>query len=836
MSTDPSNKIFDLAVALINQSNRNIFLTGKAGTGKTTFLKHIRQHCPKQMAILAPTGVAAINAGGVTIHSFLQLPFGVCLPVPSPNEQTDAVDRHTLLSRLRFTADKRKMLQQLELLIIDEISMVRADTLDAVDAILRHARHKHHERFGGVQMLFIGDMFQLPPVTRDQDWNILSEYYNSPYFFDSQVIREEAPLYIEFDKVYRQSDPLFIDLLNQVRNNDLNENGLAILESRFHPDFHAKEQDEYILLTTHNEIARNINGRELNRLSGKSSIYSAIVEGDFPESAYPADKELELKIGAQVMFIRNDLAEKGKRFFNGKIGVVKKLEKDKITIYCKDEEKDIEVTAEGWDNIRYTLNKSSQTMEENLLGSFKQFPIRLAWAITIHKSQGLTFDKAIIDAGEAFAPGQVYVALSRCTNLQGMILRSRLKKNSFFSDPRIIQFSQSIASSDALEEELRRSKRQYQLKLLMGYFDLGNALILLSELHQQVSTHKNSFREGALAWLEDLQQKVLALQETSIKFHNWLKLEFNNELSPDENQVLSERIKKGAAHFIPEIAAWSNTLHQSPASTDNRELAKEYNDSLKALFSELEEKRYMLHGMDGHLDPEVWMSRRKAWTMPAFFVNAYAGASQKKTDSPHPELHRRLRKCRETICDSRGLAVYLVAGTTTIDEMARYLPQNLDELQMISGFGETKAKAYGKLFLDVINEYCEEQGLSSLIHEKPEGKTKKKKSKPVKEKKLPSHDQTLEFFLQGNSLKDIAVLRGLSYSTIESHFARLIGEKRMDVLDIMPKDHFDNIMAAIEEKKEISGLNALRSALDDKYSFGELRMVMSSIKPFNESE
>ncbi len=728
MIPDKSNTVFELAIALINQSGRNIFLTGKAGTGKTTFLKHVRQNCPKQMAILAPTGVAAINAGGVTIHSFLQLPFAACLPVVAPNEQSEAVDRHTLLSRLRFSADKRKMLQQLELLIIDEVSMVRADIIDAIDAVLRHARHKQHERFGGVQMLFIGDMFQLPPVTRDQDWNILSKYYDSPFFFDSLVIREEAPLYIEFDKVYRQTDPIFIDVLNQVRNNQLNENGMAVLESRFDPDFHSNEQDEYILLTTHNEIARNINHKELVRLKGNISTYAAIVEGDFPESAYPADKDLELKIGAQVMFIRNDLAEKGKRFFNGKIGIVKKLEKDKITIYCKDEEKDIEVTTEEWNNIRYTLNKNSQTMEENLLGSFKQFPIRLAWAITIHKSQGLTFDKAIIDAGEAFAPGQVYVALSRCTNLQGMILRSRLKKNSFFSDPRIIQFSKTIASPDALQEELRISRRQYQLKLLTGYFDLTNTLALLNEIRQQAFTYSRSFREGLLQWLEDLHQKISLLQETSAKFHAWLKQEFNKEDPPEKNQVLAERIIKGAGHFIPEIANWIKTLHQSPASTDNRELAKEFNELLKKLFIELEEKKFILQGLDGKFNTELWLLRRKEWAMPAFYNNAYAGASQKKADSPHPELHKRLRKCRENICDSRGLAIYLVAGTTTIDEMARYLPQDLEELKMISGFGETKTKSYGKLFLDVIRDYCREQGLGSLIHEKPEGKTKKKKS------------------------------------------------------------------------------------------------------------
>lgn len=831
METDKSNRIFDIAVALINQSSRNIFLTGKAGTGKTTFLKHIRQHCPKQMAIVAPTGVAAINAGGSTIHSFLQLPFGTFIPEGKAKEDTDAFDRYTLLSRLRYSAEKRKLLQQLELLVIDEISMVRADTLDAVDAVLRHARQKLHEPFGGVQMLFIGDMFQLPPVVRDQDWKILSAYYDSPFFFDSQVIRQESPLYIEFDKVYRQRDENFVQLLNQVRNNELNEEGLTILEKRFNPGFHSGKE-EYILLTTHNEIARRINLTELEKLPGTPLHYNAEVEGDFPETAFPADKELLLKTGAQVMFIRNDMAENGKRFFNGKIGVIKKLEKEKITVYCQDEEKDIEVRPEDWENIRYTLNKTSQTLEENVLGSFKQFPLRLAWAITIHKSQGLTFEKAVIDAGEAFAPGQVYVALSRCTNLEGMVLKSRIRKNSLFTDPRILKFAKQINSSSALEEELQRSKRAYQLKLLKQYFDLSPIKARLKEFKDLLNANKKSFREGWEQWLAGWTEKVEMLQETALKFHNWLDQEFNRETTPEQNSALEERIIRAAAHFIPLLDELIAELHRSPLSTDNREMAKESNDSLKQLFTDLCEKKHTLLGMDGHLDTHGWLERKKQFVLPPFQLNTYA--SQQKNQSPHPELHYRLRKCREKICLQKDLPVYLVAGTASIDEMATYLPHTPEELQLISGFGEKKAKSFGPDFLEIICAYAKEKGIGSLIHEKKEKRSRNKKTPLAKEKKIPSHDQTLELFLQGKGIREIAEIRALSASTIESHMAKLLEEKRIDILDLMPKDRYDRIMAAIEEKNEIIGLNALRGSLGEEYSYGELRMVLSAKKPFNE--
>jgi ATP-dependent exoDNAse (exonuclease V) alpha subunit len=485
MNYDTSNEMFGLAAELIRHSSCNVFLTGKAGTGKTTFLKYIRENCTKQMAVVAPTGVAAINAGGVTIHSFFQLPLSPFIPETKGllTRNEEITNPHSLLSRLRMNNEKKRLLHELELLIIDEISMVRGDVLDAIDLVLRHIRHRHLERFGGVQVLFIGDMFQLPPVTKEDEWRLLSDYYRSPYFFDSKVIKEDPPVYIEFTKVYRQSEEQFINLLNQVRNNQVDGAGEAILQSRYQPGFHREGKKDYIVLTTHNEKARNINASELAKLNNKLFTYKSEIQNDFSSTAYPADELLHLKVGAQVMFIKND-SDKSKRYFNGKIGVIAELDDHKILVNCTGESSEIEVKKEKWENIRYALNKSTRHLEEEVLGSFTQYPLRLAWAVTIHKSQGLTFEKAIIDAGEAFAAGQVYVALSRCTNLEGMILHSRIRSNSLFTDEKIQQFSKSCSTTDKLQKELEEAKAKYQQKILVSVFEFDRVAFEIKAIQE----------------------------------------------------------------------------------------------------------------------------------------------------------------------------------------------------------------------------------------------------------------------------------------------------------------------------------------------------------------
>jgi hypothetical protein len=825
MNYDTTNEMFRLAIQLVNQSSRNIFLTGKAGTGKTTFLKYIRENCPKQIAVVAPTGVAAINAGGVTIHSFFQLPLSPFIPETkgfSVNKE-EVTDRHSLISRLRINNEKKKVLQQLELLIIDEISMVRCDTMDAIDTVLRHIRHRPFERFGGVQVLFIGDMLQLPPVIKDQEWNLLSGFYGSPYFFDSIVIKEEAPVYIEFNKIYRQSEEQFIQLLNQVRNNDLDEEGMKVLESRFHPTFNHTKQDGYIILTTHNDKARNININELQNCEGKLFSFNAEIEGEFSDRAYPADEILQLKVGAQVMFIKND-ADKSKRYFNGKIGVVTKLEPEKIVVQCKDEPEEIDVKKERWENIRYTMNKTTRQLDEEALGSFTQYPLRLAWAITIHKSQGLTFEKAIIDAGEAFAPGQVYVALSRCTNLGGMILQSRVRSSSLFSDQRIVRFSQSSASAHQLQQELVTSRKSYQQSVLLSMFDFSSTFNNAKEILTYLVEHTSAFNPESFSWIEELIGKMQKIQETAAKFHLQIQALFRQPEIPEENTVLKERIKAAASYFTDELGMLIQFLQKSPVITDSRIHAKEYNDSLKEVFAQLAIKKFLLEGDRDHFNIEAFHQGKKKFVLPPFTINAYAGTSNQKIESPHPLLHQQLRKLRDSICAKKDIPIYIVAGSRTIDEMAEYLPQTLDELRKISGFGDVKIEAYGNQFLAIIQEYCKEHNLSSRIQEKLPKRERKESRSP--KTKVDTKAETYKLYKEGIAIADIAKQRTLTIQTIEGHLAHYVQTGGIDINELVSREKLVLIEPAI---KEFNGgsITPIKEKLGSTVSFGEIRLVIA---------
>nr|MDQ3048002.1 AAA family ATPase [Bacteroidota bacterium] len=407
-SADPATYVS----RFINQTNKNVFLTGKAGTGKTTLLRNIVSTTYKKCLIAAPTGIAAINAGGVTIHSLFQLPFGGFIPVKETqtlHNNTKLNDPVSLIRHLQMHDNKRKLLRELELLIIDEVSMLRADLLDAIDLVLRHVR-RNNLPFGGVQMLFIGDMLQLPPVVKDDEWQVLRPYYNSAYFFDAVVLQKNKPVYIELDKIFRQADQRFVDLLNHLRNNELTRSDFDLLNTFYKPGYKHDPSDGYITLTTHNYKAIELNRRFLDKLQGTSRFFDAQVQDDFNENAFPLERKLELKIGAQVMFVKNDPSG-NQKFFNGKIGFVASLTDD-IEVKFNDGSPSVIVSRYEWKNVKYKINEKSKEIEENIAGTFSHYPIKLAWAITVHKSQGLTFDKAIIDIGDAFAPGQVYVALS----------------------------------------------------------------------------------------------------------------------------------------------------------------------------------------------------------------------------------------------------------------------------------------------------------------------------------------------------------------------------------------------------------------------------------------
>ena len=750
-------------------TNRNIFLTGKAGTGKTTFLHTLKKETRKQMAVVAPTGVAAINAGGTTMHSFFQLPFTPFIPTSE--------GRKNLIEKIRMQSYRRKVLQELELLVIDEISMVRADVLDAVDTILRHFRYRYNEPFGGVQLVFIGDMFQLSPVTADEEWRLLSQYYASPFFFHSQVILQQAPIYIELDKIFRQSNADFIRVLNEVRNNRLSDSGLKLLQSRYNPLFIHPKDDAYITLTTHNYKADRINTEELAMLKGKTYRFEAEIRGDYPEKSYPTEKTLELKIGAKVMFLKND-TETPRRYFNGKIGMVESIEDGSIVICCIGNNEKIELHKDIWRNIRYTTNSKTQQIQEDELGTFTQYPLRLAWAITIHKSQGLTFDKAIIDAGDAFAAGQVYVALSRCRSLEGMVLLSKINPQAIQNDRKIVDYEQNKLPIELLETQLEESKNAYRKFVLNNLFEFGSTEGQALHLLNGTKENESSFNDETIPYLESVLKQVKSIKEVAVKFQSQLQCVMSNY--PVDEDFLQSRIEAAANFFIPKLDDLVETIRQSPATTDSRNHASEFTESLKILFANATQKRFLLNGLKLRFTVEDYFIQKNIFVIPEFKTNAYAGSSSAKTtvNTRHLDLYYELSRLRNRICEPDNTPIYLVAQTKTLNEMSNYLPQTEKELLQINGFGPAKVKQYGTAFLEVIHDYCARHNLSSLMHEKEGAKRERKtKEKKEKESRVPTKKISLDLYLQGKTIEEIAIERGLAISTIATHLIEYLGNE-----------------------------------------------------------
>jgi hypothetical protein len=587
---DNTNIIFKTAVSFINQTSKHLFLTGKAGTGKTTFLKYIKETSYKKMAIVAPTGVAAINAGGVTIHSFFQLPPGTYLP--TQQSLASAYDgkvnnQHTLFRNMRMSASRREILRELELLIIDEVSMVRADLLDAMDAVLRHFRRQPLLPFGGVQVLYIGDLFQLPPVVRNDEWGMLKEFYESPFFFDSLAVKAAPPVYIELQKIYRQSDNTFIHILNNIRNNQCTPQDLEQLHLHYQPQFTPAKKDNFITLTTHNDKADAINRAELQKLPGRIHEFKAEVSGEFSDRSFPADETLSLKVGAQIMFLKNDVGDH-RKFYNGKIGTIKSISDDKVIVSFPNETDKLELKKELWQNIRYHYAQESDKIEEEELGTFKQYPIRLAWAITIHKSQGLTFDKAIIDAGSSFAAGQVYVALSRLTGLEGMVLKSKIYPHCIHTDERVLRF---LEANEPNEEEL-----QQMLKAEQEQF-IRNSLIQSfswAKVWEAIKLHVESYErrqvpdaDTAVAWANGLLNIVQDLQEVALRFQKQLIRLFEEGVT-DSYEQLHKRTATACNWFIKEAD------EKLLSSIDNHIEAVKQKGRVKKYMKELQSLRIVL--------------------------------------------------------------------------------------------------------------------------------------------------------------------------------------------------------------------------------------------------
>ncbi len=533
----------------INQTNRSVFLTGNAGTGKTTLLKEIIRTTHKNTVVVAPTGIAALNAGGVTIHSMFQLPFGGFIPdnsVPQFSENSKFESRTTLRRHFKMSGLKKAVIRNMELLIIDEVSMLRSDLLDAIDFMMQSVRKKAIP-FGGVQVLFIGDLLQLPPVIRDDEWRTLSKYYKGKFFFNAHVIEQNPPLYIELSKIFRQSDETFITILNNLRNNSITTNDIQILNKFVQPNFDLKANLGYITLTTHNAKADGINLQSLYDLEGSSKQYYAEKTGDFPEKIYPIEDKLELKTGAQIMFIKNDLSF-DKKFFNGKMGIIKSLSDREIIVHFPEENTTIEVEKYEWHNIKYTVNENTKEIEEEVIGTFVHYPIKLAWAITVHKSQGLTFDKAALDVSQVFLPGQAYVALSRLRSLNGLVLLSPLQMNGISNDQDVMQYAANKASAAILENSLKKDTQTFILNYLTNSFDWN-------DLAQEWRNHRFSYSEKSeisekskhANWAKTQEEIIEALLEPSRKFKAQLQKIFTESV---DFQYVCDRIQAAYNYFF----------------------------------------------------------------------------------------------------------------------------------------------------------------------------------------------------------------------------------------------------------------------------------------------
>ncbi|MDR0746127.1 MAG: AAA family ATPase [Mediterranea sp.] len=757
-----SNAEIELAWQCVEHTGSHLFLTGKAGTGKTTFLRKLKERSPKRMIVVAPTGIAAINAGGVTIHSFFQLPFAPYIP---ESKFTSAQSPYT------FGREKTSIIRSMDLLVIDEISMVRADLLDAIDAVLRRYRDKH-KPFGGVQLLMIGDLQQLAPVVKESDWALLSPYYDTSFFFGSHALKETDYITIQLQKVYRQSDDVFISLLNKIRANDIDHAILAELNKRYIPDFQPDEDEGYIRLTTHNYQAQRINENQLALLPGKSYRFEATIEGDFPESAYPADVDLQLKKGAQIMFLKNDSSGE-KRFYNGKIGIVTAVNQNSISVWGKGDERDFVLEQEEWANSKYTINSETKEITEEIEGTFRQYPIRLAWAITIHKSQGLTFDRAIIDAHTSFAHGQVYVALSRCKTLEGIVLSSPLARESVINDKSISSFTRAVENSFPDKNRLNELQRRYYYELLCELFGFANikkyfsqSLRLLDEfLYDLYPKTLEGYKTHFLRFQEEIEKVSVTFQG------RYAELMLNPDYA--EDPVLNERLVSGARYFHEKATEILQTLiRKTRVEPDNKELKKRFDDAFFTLKEQVHIKlgtlaytaengftvpgylRNKAHIIVALSNPQASKKKEAEFTPKAkeireIFRKYNAGEPLKaeelkfvlaslkdgkkakstkatkpakpaktekvekievSSDIDHPELYQALVRWRNNVAVRTGLPVYTVLRQKAILGIVNTLPATSNELERIPFFGKKILNKYGTEILHIVEAYMKKAG------------------------------------------------------------------------------------------------------------------------------
>ena len=776
----------ELAAKCINQTNKPVFLTGKAGTGKTTFLRNIIEKTHKNTIIVAPTGIAAINAGGVTIHSQFQLPFGMYVPSneasSSSNYQVKVNTPYSVIKSMQMSDRKRAMLREVELLIIDEVSMLRADLLDGIDMILKYVRRQNNKAFGGVQVLFIGDLMQLPPVVKEEEWNVLKNYYNSIYFFDAQVLRNEKPIYIELDKIYRQSDNTFIDLLNNLRNNKVTQANIDLLNTYYKPNFDVTSALNTITLTTHNNKADTLNKSALQELKGKSFYFYSKVEGEFNEYAYPVEAILELKLGAQIMFIKNDASGK-QLFFNGKIGVVSSLNDKEIEIDFRDGTKPFLLENYEWKNIKYDLNPVTNDIEETEVGSFIQYPIKLAWAITVHKSQGLTFEKAILDINRAFAPGQVYVALSRLKSLNGLVLTSPIQFNAISQDKTLVDYADNKPKTEDVKHIIDAETGTFLKEYVLKAYDLNWAFTCLKNHEASYTMAENkSNKQKHQVWAHDLFLKFEPLHLNAQKFCNQLFQIFESK-ALDYLVTIDVRHKAAKNYFYPVLKDLSKSI------LIHIELLKE-EKQIKTYVEELLELEAVLFKQIQQLDK----------------VSIIIDNILNNIDFSKQQIRQNT---------NQNERLELIRNSIAIADKAKF-----EERALKKSTTKKRASTSSAAITSTVSK--------SSITESIEVVTKKTKVAKPDTKEL-----SFALYKEGKTAFEIAKDRGFALTTIEGHLAHYVSLGMIPVSQFVSKEKFDVIIESSKKMEGDNKLTPLKLELGDDFSYSEIRFALATQKYLN---
>ena len=809
------NPEIELAEKYITETGVSIFLTGKAGTGKTTFLHHIVERCRKRSIVVAPTGVAAVNAGGVTIHSFFQLPFCPYLP-----DVKELVTEYQLPENQRqLRKSKIDIIRTLDLLIIDEISMVRADLLDAVDAVMRRYRRSGRP-FGGVQLLMIGDVQQLAPVVTDEERPYIERVYASPFFFHSKALQRLQYITIQLTTVYRQQDPLFLRLLNNIRDSKFDEATLAALNSRVRkpgdPAVFADGQ-EPILLTTHNWQADEVNRRNLEALDTPVQIFDAVVEGNFPDSAAPTERHLELKVGAQVMFVKNDSL--GHRYYNGMIGVVESVETDgtsdgqKHIVVVNSEGERIDVGQERWDTWKYEIDSTDNQIKPILDGVFVQYPLKTAWAVTIHKAQGLTFDRLQVDASAAFTYGQVYVALSRCRSLEGLTLLSPITPQNAFENKDIEQFNGTMTPIEQAEEMLDGYRSQYYFDVLYELIDfsgLQHALEGLNRLYQE--SLRGLYPEQATTLTALCSKELTELVSVAERFHRQLDAIGAGSSS---RALLLERVQKGAAYFGQVVKAMDEQVRPCLAvEIDNKETSRRLKEQGERYSSVALLKIKVLDYVAAHGFTVEGYQQAKVDAALAKPEKARKSRAKKpETLTGKERLQAMLTAWRRQKAEELGVSAFVVLWQRSLLAIVNALPTNEEELLNVPGMGKVSVGRYGKEILQIVDDYLRE----SNERRTPEEVEPKKKPEPTWKK-------AVQLMAEGKNLEEVAQMLNRAKSTVETYMLTAVEQGAMDADLILPMEAQEEIVAYLMSEDDVK-LKDVYEHFDGVYSYLQLRVA-----------